>query len=232
MFFGGLQKNSLIDYPGKISCVLFFSGCNFSCPYCHNPDLALGRAHTQQQVPEEAAFDFLTRRRGLLQGVVLTGGEACLNPHLSRICRRIKALGYPVKLDTNGSRPKVLTALLAEHLIDYVAMDIKTTPGAYFPTLRPIDRPQDIEASIDILLAADIDTEFRTTCAAPLVNATVIEAIARRIQGARCYALQPCLTQDALDPAFFTTHPDQPTREDLAAFQRIAAPFVKSCLVR
>ena len=230
--FGGLQKNSLIDYPGKISCVLFFSGCNFSCPYCHNPDLARGRAHPGQQIAEETVFDFLTRRRGLVEGVVLTGGEPSLNRHLPRICRRIKDLGYPVKLDTNGSRPQVLEALLAEHLIDYAAMDIKTMPEAYYPTLRPVDRPQDMDASIDLLLAAGIDYEFRTTCAAPLVHAEVIEAIARRIKGARRYVLQPCIARNALDPAFFQAHPDQPSHQDLSAFQALAAPFVKSCIVR
>jgi pyruvate formate lyase activating enzyme len=232
MKFGGLQKNTLIDYPGKIGCVLFFSGCNFSCPYCHNPELARGRVPDAQKIFEDRAIDFLSRRRGLLEGVVISGGEACLSKDLKRICRSIKAMGYAVKLDTNGSRPKVLKALMDEGLVDFVAMDVKAAPAAYFPALRPTDRPQDLEESIDLLLTAGIDTEFRTTCAAPIVDAAVIEAIARRIAGAQRYVLQPCLPGHALDPTFFETHPNQPTREDLHLFQAIASPFVKTCTVR
>lgn len=229
--FGGLQKHSLIDYPGKIACVLFFSGCNFFCPYCHNADLARNRVPEAERIASESAMAFLERRRGQLEGVVLTGGEPCLSASLARICRRIRAMGYPVKLDTNGSRPKVLAALLDEGLVDYVAMDVKTVPSAYAPRLCAADPSREIEASIDLLLSADIPCEFRTTCAAPLVDAEIITAIARRIAGARRYVLQPCLPRNALDPSFFQTHPHQPTREDLDAFQRIAAPFVKTCLV-
>ena len=120
MILAGIQKNSFIDFPGKISCVLFTTGCNFICPYCHNARLARGEYPERFELAE--AVDFLISRRGMLEGVVITGGEPTLDRGVVDLCRAVKSLGYPVKLDTNGSRPGLLRQLLAQHLVDYIAM--------------------------------------------------------------------------------------------------------------
>jgi len=148
MIFGGLQKNSLIDYPGKISCVLFATGCNFSCPYCHNPQLARGCRDDATVFDEKTAYDFLERRKGFLEGVVISGGEPTLQKDLPAVCEKIKEMGYPVKLDTNGSRPQVLKRLLDDALVDYVAMDIKTDPANYNPLIQKDFNPSPLLESI------------------------------------------------------------------------------------
>jgi pyruvate formate lyase activating enzyme len=134
MVLGGLQKSSLIDYPGKISCVLFLSGCNFACPYCHNPDLAMGCVAAN--ISEDSIYDFLERRREFLDGVVISGGEPTIQKDLIQLCRKIKQMGYPVKLDTNGSRPRVVQILIEEGLVDYIAMDIKTDTARYSSLMK------------------------------------------------------------------------------------------------
>ena len=131
MRIGGLQKSSLIDYPGKVSSVIFCVGCNFDCPYCHNPELVTGCSACPADLSDEKIFDFLRQRVGFLDGVVISGGEPTLQKDLVDICTRVKALGYPVKMDTNGSRPKVLQRLIEEDLVDYIAMDLKTGPLQY-----------------------------------------------------------------------------------------------------
>jgi len=133
MIIGGLHKNSLIDYPGKISCVIFLSGCNFDCPYCHNPELAKGRSLSTGYLSEDLIFDFLGSRKGFLDGVVVSGGEPTLQKGLISFCEKIRLMDYPVKLDTNGSRPEVIKKLIDEDLVNYIAMDIKTDPSHYTP---------------------------------------------------------------------------------------------------
>ena len=128
MVFGGLQKQSLIDFPGKLSCVLFTSGCNFDCPYCHNPDLVNGHTPRPLVLKEGNIYDFLEMRKDFLDGVVISGGEPTLHGDLIDTCRKIKQMGFPIKLDTNGSRPATISNLLDEECIDYIAMDIKTEP--------------------------------------------------------------------------------------------------------
>jgi len=135
MRFAGLQKNSLIDYPGKISCVLFLSGCNFDCPYCHNPDLVRGTLPQPAYLDEKMVYDFLERSKAFLEGVVISGGEPTLKKDLIPLCEKIKQIGYSVKLDTNGSQPQVMKRLIDEGLVDYVAMDIKTYPFHYSPLI-------------------------------------------------------------------------------------------------
>ena len=139
MIFGGLQKQTLIDFPGKISCVLFTSGCNFRCPYCHNPDLVRGQNKQSVALSEERIYNFLEKRRGFLDGVVISGGEPTLHNDLSSICQNIKEMGYPIKLDTNGSRPEILTQLIHDGHIDFIAMILKQTRRpihAIFYTMR------------------------------------------------------------------------------------------------
>ncbi len=229
MIAAGLQKTSLIDYPGKVSCVVFLSGCNFTCPYCHNPDLARGLY--PQSIEMDALLDFLTRRRKWLDAVVITGGEPALHPRLPMLCRSIQNLKLAVKLDTNGSRPTVLADLLADGLVDFIAMDIKTAPRAYGPPLCPVHYTGQVLESIQLIMAEAPDYEFRTTCVSPFVDARVITAIARTIQGARRYALQTFHAAEMLDPDFGCSASAFSSTE-MAELQALAAPFVHSCTIR
>ncbi len=232
MFFGGIQKNSLIDFPGKVSCVLFLSGCNFTCPYCHNPELARGAPPPASRIRLETAFEFLEKRCGLLDGVVLSGGEPTLENRLSDICARIKTLGYQVKLDTNGSRPDVLARLLDENRLDYVAMDIKAPPALYTPAISPRKVAAEIEKSIDLIMSSGVAYEFRTTCALPFAGPDAIGDIARGIQGARKYVLQKFNPANVLDPPFFKDHPQQPDDSQLEKIRAKIAPLVGVCTLR
>jgi pyruvate formate lyase activating enzyme len=232
MIFGGLQKQSLIDYPGKISCVLFTPGCNFTCPYCHNPDLVRGRPEQISLLKEESIFDFLEKRKGFLDGVVISGGEPTLHRDLSIICHTIKKMGYPVKLDTNGSRPEILKRLIRNRCVDYIAMDVKTDPSAYPREISGAENPANILESIELIMAAGIVYEFRTTCVKPFIDRSMVEKISRAIQGARCYALQQFKDENVLSPEYFRSSAPHYSRSDLEEFQVLAAPWVESCLVR
>ena len=184
MHIGGLQKSSMIDYPGKISCVVFLTGCNFTCPYCHNPALVKSGAAGACAMSSEKLFEFLAARRNFLEGVVISGGEPTLQRDLPALCGRVKAMGYPVKLDTNGSRPGVLGDLIRRGLVDYLAMDIKTDPSGYFPCIRNKKiGPENLQSSIRQIMASGLPYEFRTTCMRPLVDETILEGICRLIQG-------------------------------------------------
>ena len=232
MIFGGIQKTSLIDFPGKVSCVLFTPGCNFTCPYCHNPDLARNRMDSLLPVSEEVVIDFLKSRQGLLEGVVITGGEPTLHKSLGKFCEKVKKLGYPVKLDTNGSCPEDLNNLLTGALIDYVAMDIKTDPYHYAPDIRPVDQAKSVMSCIDSILSSGLPHEFRTTCLTPFVDAHIVARIASLIEGADLYVLQPFKNGVVLDPGFIKEKTARCSDKDLLEFQAIAAPFVTRCIVR
>ncbi|MBW2606940.1 MAG: anaerobic ribonucleoside-triphosphate reductase activating protein [Deltaproteobacteria bacterium] len=232
MVFGGLQKNSLIDYPGKISCVLFTSGCNFDCPYCHNPDLANGCAKYSPFSTENGVYDFLDSRKAFLDGVVISGGEPTLQKDLVSICEKVKNMGYPVKLDTNGSRPRVLKQLIDDGLVDYIAMDIKTDPFHYSPLIKKDCKPDNIISSIRIIMESELAYEFRTTCIKPIVNKQVIESISRRIKGAMLYVLQQFQNTDVLHPEFFQENEEPYDHDELLHFKSIAEPWVKRCIVR
>ena len=230
MIIGGIQKNSLIDYPSKISCVLFTSGCNFRCPYCHNPDLV---NPPFQSTPMEAIYAFLERRKSLLDGVVITGGEPTLHDDLPGFCTRIKSLGYCVKLDTNGSRPAVVQALIEKEQIDYIAMDVKTLPDNYVPHIAPTLDPHAIMESISLILNSGLAHEFRTTCVRPFVNPPVIEKISHLIRGADLLAFQQAkITDSVLNPEFFREKDWKISTDTLKSFQTIAAPFVKKTIIR
>lgn len=228
MTFGGIQKNSFIDYPGKLSAVLFVSGCNFTCPYCHNADLAKGKL--PNPLTEGRVYAFLDARQGFLEAVVLSGGEPTLCKDIFRICRRIKSLGYPLKLDTNGSRPYVLEKLLKEKIIDYVAMDIKTDPVAYGPPLAPIGSSDKVLKSIDLLMSQNVPYEFRTTCVTPFVSPAIMTRIGRRLKGAGAYFLQPFQPQNVLLPDYCSAAPTDTL--DLESLRAAVAAFVPTCKVR
>lgn len=232
MYFGGLQKSSLIDYPGKLSSVIFFSGCNFDCPYCHNPELARGCATCTDDLTIENISDFLKQRQGFLDGVVVSGGEPTLQNDLADLCERIKGFGYPVKLDTNGSRPRVLEHLIDEKLVDYVAMDLKTDPVLYKSYIKSDCDPDPILASIRILMESGIDYEFRTTCVKPIVTLETIENMSHLIQGARRYALQRFRNLELLHPEFFGGIENEYSDAELEQLKAAAEPWVSECIIR
>jgi pyruvate formate lyase activating enzyme len=232
MILGGLQKSSLIDYPGKVSCVCFVSGCNFRCPYCHNPDLVKGNISNLSPVDDQSFYAFLMKRKGLLDGVVISGGEPTLRKDLPEICATIKALGYPVKLDTNGSQPVVIKNLIQERLVDYIAMDIKTDPLLYPSTIAKDCNPDQILSSIRIIMSSAPCYEFRTTCVRPLVDEDVMEKISQLIHGAWLYVLQSFHSAKVLDPEFFEGIEPGYTQEEMALLRSIAEPRVMSCMIR
>ncbi|MBC2709476.1 MAG: anaerobic ribonucleoside-triphosphate reductase activating protein [Desulfosarcina sp.] len=231
MILAGLQKNSFIDFPGKISCVLFTTGCNFICPYCHNADLARGEYPERFESAE--VVDFLKARQGMLEGVAITGGEPTLDSSIFDLCRAVKSLGYPVKLDTNGSRPGVLRQLLAQHLVDFIAMDIKAPLNSYHPFCRNPQIHEKLTASIRIIMESAPDYEFRTTCAAPFVTETAVKTIAKTIQGAACYVLQPFNRRAVcLDPEFNRRQDPTIFPEGMQRLKALAEPFVRRCITR
>jgi pyruvate formate lyase activating enzyme len=227
---GGLQKVSMIDYPGKLSAVIFLSGCNFRCPYCHNP--ALARGETAGKISEEDVLAYLEARRDLLDGAVISGGEPTLQPELPNLCRTIKALGYAVKLDTNGSFPDCLQALIQDRLIDFVAMDVKTDPDHYAPSLCASNQAAAIRASIKLIMASGLPYEFRTTCFRPLVSARKMGRIAVLIKGAKTYAIQKFCAKETLDPGAGSSRNHFFDDNELLHLKAIAEPMVDFCFVR
>ncbi len=190
MRISAIQKTTLLDYPGHIACTVFLPGCNLRCPFCHNAALVLPRQDTPPEVPLSELFSFLQKRRGKLDGVCITGGEPTLQPDLPRLIRDIRELGFAVKLDTNGTNPKMLADLLESGLPDYVAMDIKNSPRRYRETCG-VDVLDAVSESIRLLLGSSIDYEFRTTVCSPLHTPADMTEIGRWIHGAKRYFIQP-----------------------------------------
>lgn len=199
MKIGAVQKSSFIDYPGKISAVVFTQGCNFRCPYCHNPELVLPECFSAS-LSEEEFFLFLERRRGKLEAVTVSGGEPTLQPDLGSFIERVKELGYAVKLDTNGSRPGVVRDLISRGLIDYVAMDIKAPLDKYPSVVRAPVCIEDIELSIRTILHSGLEHEFRTTIAKPLLDKDDFRKIAEMTAGDRCI-FQKFVPNKPIDPS-------------------------------
>ncbi|WP_054029301.1 anaerobic ribonucleoside-triphosphate reductase activating protein [Desulfatitalea tepidiphila] len=230
MNLAGLQKTSLIDYPGRVSCVVFVTGCNFTCPFCHNGELA--RGEWPSRLPLDRFIEFLTPRRKLLDGVVISGGEPTLHPHLADLCRAVRRLHLRIKLDTNGSRPDVLARLFDERLVDYVAMDIKTPIASYHPALVHEDITAHLRRSIQLIMQTSPDYEFRTTCVRPFVDAQRILDMARAIQGARRYVLQSFRPQKMLQPDFFETIEPVISPAEIHHFRELSSPLVENCVIR
>jgi pyruvate formate lyase activating enzyme len=189
MQINGFQKLTLLDFPGKVACIVFTPGCNFRCPFCHNASLV---THIDgERIEEEEILSYLKKRHGLLDGVVVTGGEPTLQGDLADFLGKVKALGYAVKLDTNGTSPEKLKTLVEKGLVDYVAMDIKNTAAKYPVTAGCGSAVLGkVEESIDFLLTDTVDYEFRTTVTAELHTPQDIGDIAKRIKGAKRYFLQ------------------------------------------
>ena len=186
---GGLQKVTLLDFPGKVACTVFLTGCYLRCPYCHNPELVLPR-NNGETVSENGLFEFLFSRKGKLDGVCITGGEPTLYPNLTNLIRRIREMGFLVKLDSNGTVPEILNLLLREKLLDYVAMDIKNAPSQYAETCGA-DVIKYVEKSVALLKNSNIDYEFRTTVCHPFHSPKSMEEIGQWLRNAKRYYIQP-----------------------------------------
>lgn len=186
----GFQKLTLLDYPGMTACTLFFAGCNFRCPFCHNAPLVTD-IDNSAVYDEAEVLSFLERRQGILDGVCITGGEPLMQPELPSFIAKVKALGYKVKLDTNGSAPEKLSAMIDSGLIDYVAMDIKNCKEKYGMTVgvKNFDITP-IEQSVKLLLEGKVDYEFRTTVVNEYHTVDDIESISKWLAGASKYYLQ------------------------------------------
>ena len=223
----GLQKMTLLDYPGKVACTVFLGGCDLRCPFCHNSGLVAGPMPAE--LDDGALLAFLDKRRGLLDGVCVTGGEPLLRPELLQLLSRIKELGYPVKLDTNGGRPERLRALLEAGLVDYVAMDIKNSPERYGETagVPGLDLAP-FRESVSLLLRGTVDYEFRTTVVREFHDADSFRAIGPWIAGARRYFLQSFVDRDSVLQAGL--HPWD--RETLASFGDLVRPYVEQVELR
>lgn len=231
MRIGGLLKYSLIDYPPQISCVIFTAGCNFHCPYCHNPDLAAPGPDTQDLSFDEI-WQFLDARGKYLDAVVISGGEPTLHPDLADFCRQIRSRGFALKIDTNGSHPAVIQELIRQDLVTYIAMDIKTAPERYPTAISNHVDPDAIRQTVRIILDSGLSHEFRTTCVKPFTDTAAVVEMADLIRGADLHAIQKPRTEHILSPDFFKNHDRLHSDEELAHFRSLFAGAVCQAIIR
>jgi len=233
MRISGLQKMTLLDYPGKIACTVFLGGCNFRCPFCHNGELLDGTVEPIMSVQE--LLDFLSRRRGLLDAVCISGGEPTLQQDLATLLEKIRQMDYLVKLDTNGSRPEVVKELVEKKLVDYIAMDVKNSPKLYPQTagLETLDL-EAVEESLRFLIGGDLDYELRTTLVAQLHDLASVQEMGQWLAGlvpgkkAKKLFLQSFTDRDTVLFAGLSA----PEPEVTAQFAKILSPFVETISIR
>jgi len=239
----GLQKTTLLDYPGRVACTIFLGGCNFRCPFCHNKDIVLasGCNNNANPITKEALFSFLKKRRNILAGVCITGGEPTIHSDLPDFIAEMKKLDYKVKLDTNGTNPQMLSVLIGEKLIDYCAMDIKNCPEKYDTSVNFESSGvsvsfeiADIKKSAALLLSqpcAEKDSfsyEFRTTLVRELHDEADVLAICKWIAGANAYYLQPYAESDGVFRKEFHAHDE----DTLARFERLCHTYIPNTHLR
>ena len=224
----GFQTLTLLDYPEHLACTVFLGHCNFRCPFCQNGRLVL---YPEQEpvVEEKEILEHLKRRKGILEGVCITGGEPTLHPELGNFIRKIKELGYKVKLDTNGYRPEVIKELVAEGLLDYVAMDIKNAPARYAETagLKEVDLLR-IQDSVEFLLEGRVDYEFRTTVVREMHGWKEFETLGRWLKGCRRYFLQNYRASEGVISPIFTGY----SREQLERFRDLLRKDISQVEIR
>ncbi len=223
----GLQKMTLLDFPGRVACTVFLGGCDFRCPFCHNGELLDGTAEALMTDRELLAC--LEKRKGLLDGVAFTGGEPTLRPDLPALMAEIRAMGFAVKLDTNGNHPDALRRILGEGLVDYVAMDVKNSPERYGETIGiPDFDVSNIEKSLTLLKMSGVDYELRTTVVKEFHDEDSFRAIGPWIAGAKRYFLQ-CFTDRDTVPRQGLHAPE---KDELERFADIVRPYVQEVSLR
>ena len=227
--FAGLQKLTLLDYPGKVACTLFTRGCNFRCPFCHNASLVV-RPEEQKMYDNAEILAFLIKRQGVLDGVAITGGEPTLMAGLYDFISKVKEMGYDVKLDTNGTRPDVLRRLVIDGLVDYVAMDIKNSPEKYAYTCglpEGYDLSK-IEESKNFLMEGRVDFEFRTTVAKPFHDENDFIKIGEWLKGSEKYFLQQFKDSGDIIGQEISSYNDM----EMEKFLTLLLPFVPNAQLR
>lgn len=224
----GLQTLTLLDYPGKVACTVFTGGCNFRCPFCHNGGIVLNPG-AEPSIPVEKVFDLLKKRKGVLEGVCITGGEPTLWKGLWDFAREIKAMGYSVKLDTNGTNPELMHKLILAGVVDYVAMDIKNCPDKYAETIGVKGfNLQPVKDSVRLLMQGTVGYEFRTTVVKGIHTPQDIVEICKWIQGADKYFIQPYRDSDLVIDRSCERHSD----EELQALLAVAREYVPAAELR
>lgn len=230
MKIGGLQKLTLIDYPGKVAATVFLIGCNFRCPYCHNPELVNPElVEGQSQIKESDFFKFLDERKGFLDGVCITGGEPTIHSDLLIFIQKIKKRGFSVKLDTNGSNSAILEYLINNDLVDFVAMDIKTSILKY-NKVKAKDKISQVQKSINIIKNSGKDYEFRTTVVPGIVDEKDIKEIGKWLKGAKKIVLQQFRPKKTLNPSFKNIKPY--SLQNLKKMVKILEPNVEKVELR
>ncbi len=229
MIISGIQKTTFIDYPGKIASTIFLAGCNFRCPFCHNRNLVLNEQWLQKISPEEV-LGYLKQRRKYLEGVCVTGGEPLIYNDIVSFIAAIKKLGLAVKLDTNGTNPRLLKDLYTQKLIDYVAFDIKASPEKYAEVSGVNVDMAKIKESVQIVMEGKIGYEFRSTILPRFHPEAEVEKMARFIKGAQLYYLQNFVPRNTLDEAFMQERSFAP--EEMRALAEVARRYVEKCQVR
>jgi len=231
MQIGGLQKLTLIDYPGRLAATVFLTGCNFRCPFCYSSELVLPeKIKNQPKISKKELFKFLEERKELIDAVVLCGGEPVTSKGLAPLIKKIKKMGFLVKLDTNGSDPALLKKLIDEKLIDYVAMDIKGPKERYGEFAGVKVDIKKVQKSIDILKEGKVDYEFRSTIVPTLHKKEDVIEMAKWIRGAKKYFLQNFRPEKTIDSAFEKIKPYP--EEYLLEIQKAIAPLFEACQVR
>jgi len=230
MIIGGLQKFSLIDYPGRICAIVFTQGCNFRCPYCHNPELVDKTPSEDRAIVQEEVLSFLESRKGKLEAVTITGGEPLLQSDLGGFLSLVKSLGYLVKLDTNGSFPSRLETVLETNAVDYIAMDIKAPIDKYEQVVRSSINRDGILRSVRLIMNCGLEYEFRTTVVKSLLERDDFAEIGKMIQGSRLYVLQKFVPSKVLDKSFLDA--DTYSDDELESIRDQMDGYVEQCIIR
>lgn len=229
MRIAGLQKTTLVDYPGKVACTVFTPGCNFRCGYCHNPDLIVPKQDIQT-IPENEFFEWLSGRKKWLDGVCVTGGEPTLQPDLVEFARKVKQLGFLFKLDTNGTNPRMLEQMLDEKLVDFVAMDIKAPLQGYEKVVCMKVDEKAIQKSVTLIMKRAPDYEFRTTVGPDWYSRKDAAAIGRWLDGAKAYYLQQFVPENAYSAEY--KRKTGFAKEELQKLKRILEPHFGTVGIR
>lgn len=232
MFFSGIQPFTMLDFPDTIACILFIPGCNFRCGYCHNPEFVLPEQLIKIKdsfIDEETVFNFLKQRLGKLEGVVFSGGEPTIMPDLVNCIAKVKAMGFKVKLDSNGNKPEVIQELLQKKLLDYIAMDIKTSLAQYKSLVGNLADTTALQKSIDLIKLSGLPYEFRTTLTKETHTPEILKEMIPLLSGSKKYTLQHFRSEITLDPAFASNHDF--TAKEMEEIKNLFAPYVEKIVI-